>query len=359
MFPITRRKLLASMAGTGAIALTGMTGFPLFARSRIPVAATPAEEWAWLIGNWEVRHSRLKERLTGNTEWEEFGGTSMFRQMMGGLANVDDDIVDLPSGSYRGLSLRAYDPKTGQWAIWWLDGRNPSRIDPPVRGGFAGDTGTFTGRDTLRGRPILMRFRWHDVHGGRPWWDQAFSPDAGETWEINWRNWFTRTSVEPKPLPKLAGAPTDFDFLAGRWKVSHRRLRKRLAGNRDWDEFGGDFENFPVLGGFGNIGDNVMAFPGGTVRGIGLRAFDPDTRQWSSWWLDGRDPTAIQPPVLGGFADGIGTFVGDDTLDGRPIKTRVTWSRITPRSARWEQACSGDQGRTWETNWISDFERIG
>jgi hypothetical protein len=63
--------------------------------------------------------------------------------------------------------------------------------------------------------------------------------------------------------------------------------------------------------------------------------------------------------LRGNFRDGIGTFVGDDTLDGRPIKTRVIWSRITPRSARWEQAASGDGGVTWETNWTSDFERRG
>lgn len=34
-------------------------------------------------------------------------------------------------------------------------------------------------------------------------------------------------------------------------------------------------------------------------------------------------------------------------------------SRITPRSAHWEQASSGDGGVTWETNWISDFVHKG
>jgi hypothetical protein len=57
------------------------------------------------------------------------------------------------------------------------------------------------------------------------------------------------------------------------------------------------------------------------------------------------------------FREGIGTFIGADTLAGRPIQTRVLWSRITARSARWEQAASADGGKTWETNWVSDFIR--
>ena len=31
----------------------------------------------------------------------------------------------------------------------------------------------------------------------------------------------------------------DFDFLIGDWRVHHRRLKERLAGNHDWIEFEG------------------------------------------------------------------------------------------------------------------------
>jgi len=253
----------------------------------------------------------LKDRLVSSDEWEEFNGKSGFWLTMGGLGNVD------PSGSYRGLSIRAFDAKSSKWAIWWLDGRNPTHIDPPVLGVLAGDTGTFS----------------------------------------YWRNYFTRTASTPTPLPKLVDAQKDWDFLVGSWTVRHRRLGQRLVGSNQWDEFGGTLVNWPVLGGNGNVGDNIMDFPAETVRGVGIRAYDPATRQWLSWWLDGRDPSVIAPPLRGGFANGIGAFVGDDTLNGRPIKTRVQWSRITPRSARWEQASSADGGATWETNWTSDFVR--
>ena len=63
--------------------------------------------------------------------------------------------------------------------------------------------------------------------------------------------------------------------------------------------------------------------------------------------------------MRGGFKDGIGTFLADETFNGRPIKVRFRWSEITPKSARWEQAFSPDGGATWETNWVMHFSRAG
>jgi hypothetical protein len=98
-------------------------------------------DWQWLLGNWDVWHVRLKDRLVGSTEWQKFAGKSAFWSTLGGLGNIDDNSLDLPAGVYRGLSIRAFDPATKTWAILWLDGRNPEHIDPPVRGGFRGAEG--------------------------------------------------------------------------------------------------------------------------------------------------------------------------------------------------------------------------
>ena len=339
---------LAMTAGAMALGLPGVTS----------AGTDPARDWQWLSGNWDVWHSRLKERLAGNNDWQEFAGKSAFWMTMNGLGNVDDNIVEIPSGTYRGLSLRAFDSKTGKWSIWWLDARNPTRIEPPVLGGFRGDEGEFIGQDTFKDRPIVVRFRWHEVHGKRPWWDQAFSTDNGATWEINWRNYFTRTAAMPTPLPKVADAPQDWDFLAGHWRVQHRRLRQRLVGSNEWDSFAGTYVHWPVLGGHGNVSDNVMEFPSGTVRGMGLRAYDATTGQWSSWWVDSRNPASIGLPLRGRIDNGVGTFIGEEEAGGRLVTTRVQWSRLSSQSARWEQASSVD-GKHWETNWISEFQREG
>lgn len=150
-------------------------------------------DFDFLAGSWKVRHQRLKERLAGSHAWEEFDGTCTMRPLMGGYANVDDNVMELPSGTYQGVGLRSYDPKSGQWAIWWLDSRNPfGDLDPPVKGRFENGVGTFTSNDTLRGKPVRVRFTWSQITPTSAHWEQAFSPDGGKTWEVNWRMEFTR-----------------------------------------------------------------------------------------------------------------------------------------------------------------------
>jgi hypothetical protein len=150
----------------------------------------------------------------------------------------------------------------------------------------------------------------------------------------------------------------DFDFLIGRWNVQHRRLTERLANNHDWVDFKGTTVAQALLGGNGNIDDNVLELPGNTYRALSLRSFDSKSQLWSIWWLDGRSPQGpLDPPVRGRFQDGVGTFYADDTFNLRPIHVRFVWSDITPESARWEQSFSGDGGQTWETNWTMAFVR--
>jgi hypothetical protein len=148
----------------------------------------------------------------------------------------------------------------------------------------------------------------------------------------------------------------DFDFLIGHWRVHHRRLKERLANNHEWIEFEGTSVLQMVMGGYGTMDDNVLELPGGTYRAVGLRSFDPKSGQWSIWWLDSRMP--LDPPVRGTFRDGTGTFLADDTFNGKPIRVRFEWSRITPTSCHWEQAFSTDGGASWETNWVMDFKRV-
>jgi hypothetical protein len=148
----------------------------------------------------------------------------------------------------------------------------------------------------------------------------------------------------------------DFDFYFGCWHVRNERLRERLAGSNDWEEFDAAQECRPIIGGFGNIDDFVTDWGGG-FRGMTLRLFNRQSKQWSIYWSSSRSGV-LEPPVVGVFRDGIGIFEGDDTHNGRPVRARFTWSHITSTSARWEQALSVDNGATWETNWRMQMTRV-
>jgi hypothetical protein len=151
----------------------------------------------------------------------------------------------------------------------------------------------------------------------------------------------------------------DFDFFFGTWRAHHLRLKERLAHSTEWIEFDGTSVVQPLLGGRGNVDDNLINLPGGAYYGVTLRAFDARTRTWAIWWLDERFPQTIDAPVIGGFTNGVGNFFADDTLRGEPIKVRYRVSRLTPTTRRWEQAFSPDGGSNWETNWVTTFTRTG
>lgn len=153
-------------------------------------------------------------------------------------------------------------------------------------------------------------------------------------------------------------APHDFDFFLGNWRVHHRQLKERLAGSREWIEFEGTSTAQKILGGFGNMDDNVIEKPSGTYRAVTVRAFDPKANRWSIWWFDSRFLGHLDPPMVGSFESGVGTFYADDVFNGKLIRVRFIWSRTDTSEPRWEQAFSRDGGKTWETNWIMDFARI-
>ena len=164
----------------------------------------------------------------------------------------------------------------------------------------------------------------------------------------------TTSSTEPPSL----GRSHDFDFEVGSWRVHHRTLRGLPDGGTDWVEFEGTSINRPVMDGLANLEENVFFTATGVRRGAALRSYDSRTGQWAIWWLDERYPLGpLDPPVVGRFENGVGTFFSDDVVAGRRIRTRYLWSHITATSARWEQATSADSGASWQTNWIMEFQR--
>jgi hypothetical protein len=188
----TRRDTLVTLLAATSVLLPADAGAQTPAPA--PTADDHRHDWDWLVGRWNVRHRRLKQRLLNNHEWEEFAGTSTLWLTLNGHGTVDDNWLDLPTGAYRAVGIRSFDPATQRWAIWWLDERNPHLIDVPVYGTFANGIGRFEGDDVLRGQPIKVYYQWSDITPNTARWEQGFSADGGATWEVNWVMYFTRAA---------------------------------------------------------------------------------------------------------------------------------------------------------------------
>jgi hypothetical protein len=149
-------------------------------------AVAGASDFDFFIGDWSVLHRQRRRRLAGNDEWIEFGGTVRAARILNGSGNIDDNLLEHPGGAYRAATLRSFDPASGKWSIWWLDGRRPGRLDVPMVGSFSDGVGRFYADDMFEGRPIRVRFLWTQVQHDRCRWEQAFSGDGGVSWETNW-----------------------------------------------------------------------------------------------------------------------------------------------------------------------------
>jgi len=141
-------------------------------------------------GEWRVRH-----RVKRQDAWIEFVGTCRNRGLIDGSANVEEHTFLRATGTTHGIALRAYDVKAAQWAIWWVDSRDPhAPLDPPVKGRFENGVGTFYSDYIADGKPMRVRYIWSHISANSAHWEQAISSDAGKTWDTNWTMEFERTA---------------------------------------------------------------------------------------------------------------------------------------------------------------------
>jgi len=139
-------------------------------------------DFDFLVGRWDVRNRRLKQRHVGCTEWDDFPGLEQASTCLNGIVSVDE--IDFPTRGFGGVTVRTLDLATQRWAIHWINSRS-GVLEPPVHGGFCGDRGEFFGDDFDDGRAVRVRFIWERLGPDAARWTQAFAL-AGGAWETNW-----------------------------------------------------------------------------------------------------------------------------------------------------------------------------
>jgi hypothetical protein len=112
-----------------------------------------------------------------------------------------------------------------------------------------------------------------------------------------------------------------------------------------------------VWNGRANLVELVADGAGRHIEALSLRLYHPEARQWSLHFSNAASGELAEPTV-GEFRSGRGEFYSHELYDGRSIMVRFIISEIKADSVRFEQAFSGDYGKTWEVNWIAVDTRI-
>ena len=147
--------------------------------------ADGSHDFDFEIGTWKTHVRRLVHPLAGSTTWVEMDGITTVRKVWGGRANLVELEADGPSGHFQGLSLRLYNPETRKWSLNFASSHDGTLTTPAI-GEFKNGRGEFHDRETLNGKPILVRFVISDITPTSCKFEQAFSADDGKTWEVNW-----------------------------------------------------------------------------------------------------------------------------------------------------------------------------
>ncbi len=137
------------------------------------------------IGTWKTHLRRLQRPLSGSTNWVEYEGTTVVSKVLDGRANLVELKVNGPAGRIEGLSLRLYNPQSRQWSLNFAN-ITDGQLTRPAIGEFKNGRGEFYNEDTYNGRAIFVHFVIIKITDDQYRFEQSFSEDGGQTWELNW-----------------------------------------------------------------------------------------------------------------------------------------------------------------------------
>lgn len=149
----------------------------------------------------------------------------------------------------------------------------------------------------------------------------------------------------------------DFDFDVGVWHTEITRRLDPLSPTSEEMKLSGTVTIRKIWGGKAQIEEIEADGPKGHWQGASLFLYDPAARQWSQTFF-GSASGVVTGSMIGSFKDGKGELFLQDTLDGRSILLRATWSDITPTSHTYREEYSADGGKTWALSFIARKTKI-
>ena len=153
---------------------------PLLAQTTSTPAPTPCDgfqqkQFDFWIGEWDLTWPGEKAGEVGH-------GTNNIKRIMDGCV-VQENFSGGDSMHLRGMSLSAFDSRSGRWKQTWVDNEG-GYLD------FVGelkDGQMILQREAIRnGEKILQRMVWKNITVGEMDWSWEASRDGGKTWQVNW-----------------------------------------------------------------------------------------------------------------------------------------------------------------------------
>ena len=359
---MTRTKRLGGM-----LAATILCGFPLAAvavTASQPADAAQAASAAHIanqqhafdfhFGTWRTHILRRAPMASGAARWVKMTGTVIDQPLWDGRANLEKIEASGPGGHFQGLTLFLYDPKTGEWSQQYADSSD-GIMSEPVYGQFKHGRGVLYGWSGSGGQRTLERDTWSNITPVSYHFEIASSTDGGRSWVTEFIAQLTRLKKQPDyatPYTAGSGPEHDFDFNLGHWRTRIRAVLDPLSAPGVWSNLRGTHVVYRVWDDWADIGQLEVDGPSGHIEDLALRMYDRKSHQWRVYFANS-DSGILDPPMIGDFKDGVGTFVFLDEMAGKTVLVRNIWSGITSRSCRQDWAISADGGRTWIPTWVS------
>ncbi|MGH8318263.1 MAG: hypothetical protein ACREUL_09835 [Steroidobacteraceae bacterium] len=165
------------------------------------------------------------------------------------------------------------------------------------------------------------------------------------------------TSASPSPTQGTQhDGSHDFDWDIGAWKTHQRRRLHPLTGSNQWVDYNGTDVVRNLWEG-ANTGMIEADGPAGHLEIFTIRLYNPDSHQWSVSFTNPASGV-MSHALTGEFKNGRAEFYDQEPYKGREILVRFSISDISVNSCRFEQAFSGNGGKTWETNFIVTESRM-
>lgn len=148
----------------------------------------------------------------------------------------------------------------------------------------------------------------------------------------------------------------DFDFSRGSWTTELTIIKDPFNKPTEQIHLRGTKVARPVWNGKGWLEEIAADGPNSHWQAANLFLYDPVAGQWSENYVDS-SVGRMESPGIGGYRDGKLEFYSVESVGGRSMLVRGTWTIMSKDLHSYEVARSIDGGRSWHTSFIARVSR--